>query len=167
MVESFISLICFNSLMVLYSLLLVLCNLDLVCIRSSLMTALGSSIFDVFISLSPEKGRSESLSLLTLSLSLLTLLDMVSTELSKLMVIWLGLTLALFKWLLSPINGWDVVFTTVFGLNSGPSALSQSGWLYAACDSKEATWTTGTSAIGGSLEDSPLMIMSWRQNAHF
>ena len=79
---------------------------------------------------------------------------MVSTELSKIVVIWLGLTLTLFKWLSLPINGWDVVFTTVFGLNSGASALSRSGWLYAACGSKEATWTTGTSAIGGSLEDS-------------
>ena len=56
------------------------------------------------------------------------------------------------------VNGRNVVFTTVFGVNTAASTLSLSGWLRTSGGSREATWTTGASASGGSLEDS---LFAW------
>ena len=47
----------------------------------------------------------------------------------------------------------------MFGVNTGASTLSLSGWLHAAGGFREATWTTGVSASGGSLEES---LFAWR-----
>ena len=83
----------------------------------------------------------------------------MSTELSEMCSFDLDLLLDCWDGLSLLVNGWDVDFTTVFGVNTGASTLSLSGWLHAAGGFREATWTTGASASGGSLEDS---LFAWR-----
>ena len=84
---------------------------------------------------------------------------MVSTKLSVMCSFVLDLLLDCSDGLSLRVNGRDVDFTTVFGVNTRASTLSLSGWLHAAGGFREATWTTGASESGGSLEDS---LFAWR-----